>query len=237
MRKMNEQQDAYRNPRFERRVMDVVERQAKALIQQVATSVIPAPVAAAAATSTVVARKTADKAVTNSVTETDLLNGEFTVAAGAMSTNKLVRVTAWGDFTNNSGAARDLPRFKVKLGATPTTVIDISPTAGSLNASASISKRGWKFVIEIMNKAATNSQTIWLGGDLQFVPAAALNSNFAAATGVGALNVVAGVGMYMVGNIATIDTTAAMSVQFAVINPTAVATYETALRGAIMELI
>jgi hypothetical protein len=67
-------------------------------------------------------RKTTSKQVLNTITATDLLNGEITIDAGAMSTNRMIRLTAFGDWVQTSAGATDVPRFKVKLGAT--TLID-----------------------------------------------------------------------------------------------------------------
>jgi hypothetical protein len=64
-------------------------------------------------------RKTvANKTVVNTITETDLLNGEITIDAGVMSTNRMVRLTAMGDLLNNSGGTVATPRLKLKLGTT-----------------------------------------------------------------------------------------------------------------------
>jgi hypothetical protein len=49
---------------------------------------------------------------------TDLLNGEITIGAGVMGTNKLARLTAFGDYKQNSGGATNAYRFQLLLGAT-----------------------------------------------------------------------------------------------------------------------
>src|SRR3954452_23788589 len=62
------------------------------------------------------ARKTTAKTVNTTVTETDLLNGEFNLSAGALGTTGKMRILAWGDCLNNTGAAVNMPRFRFKLG-------------------------------------------------------------------------------------------------------------------------
>src|SRR5690242_21569013 len=55
----------------------------------------------------VIARKTTAKDVVNSVAETDLLNGEITVAGGQIgATGKLI-LTAYGDCLNNVATEKD----------------------------------------------------------------------------------------------------------------------------------
>lgn len=63
-------------------------------------------------------RKTTAKAVTNTVADTDLLNGEITIPANEMGTDGLLRLTAWGDWEQDSGSGSDVMIFTLKLGGT-----------------------------------------------------------------------------------------------------------------------
>ena len=66
--------------------------------------------------SAVTYRKITSKQVVNTIAETDLLSGEITIPANVMSTNKLLRLLAFGDWKNNAGDLTALPRFKVTFG-------------------------------------------------------------------------------------------------------------------------
>jgi hypothetical protein len=100
-------------------------------------------------------RKVTEKDVHTSVAETDLLNGEITIGAGEMSTNKIAKVILVGDYLNNSGAGVTLT-IAIKLGAT-TLYKDVS---GSIEQSAD--RRAFRVEFEIANLGAANSQ--WMGG-------------------------------------------------------------------------
>lgn len=99
--------------------------------------------------STVYDRVTTDVVVVNSAAETTLFSKS--IAAGDLSTNRRLRLTLEGTYTNNSGAARTL-QLKVKLGAT--TMIDVT----TANIAASATARAWKLVVELSAQAATNAQ-------------------------------------------------------------------------------
>lgn len=120
-------------------------------------------------------RKTSEKDVTNTVTDTDLLNGEITIDAGAMSTNRMVRVTIIGDYLNNTGADRTFG-FSLLFGGT----VLIGESVGGAAAGAiatSATRRPMKIVAEIANLGATNVQ--W--SSLQLF----LGDGAAAFTGIG----------------------------------------------------
>jgi hypothetical protein len=96
-------------------------------------------------------KKTTEKDVVSTVSETDLLNGEITIGAGVPGTDKMIRVTLLGDYLNNSGAARDLT-LKIKFGGT--TLWDETITA----ITATATRRAWRLVFEIGMLGAANSQ-------------------------------------------------------------------------------
>lgn len=189
-------------------------------------------------------RKTTSKVVNNSVAETDLLNGEISIPAGALGTSGVLRLTMWGDILNNTGAQQFGPRFKVKLGASATVVLDTnvddSNNAGAKALYFSASRWAWRFVLEVQNLGATNAQAVYLSGEsAQQVGNSGATKIFAVGEGAGAARcgTATGNGYGWSGlNTAAIDTTAAMAIQFTVINPVASTSMETKLFGAVPKL-
>lgn len=187
-------------------------------------------------------RKTTAKAVTNTVAETDLLNGEITIGAGVMGANSVLRLTAVGDgvFNGNSTA----PQWKLKLGAT--TLID---TGALVWQTMGTNRLGWKLAVELFNLGATNSQWInfLLKGSADYPGnGVAINSRAAGfVTGEGAYlgwgNATASSKGFLYeaegGNTGAVDTTVAQSLVFSVINGFAGASYETKLYGALVEIV
>lgn len=189
------------------------------------------------------AKKTTAKTVNGTTTATDLLNGEFTVAAGDMGTDRILRLTAWGDWKQNSGADRDVPGFRFALGAS--TILDSNNTGGN-NAMASATRYGWRIVCEIQNLGATNSQQANLSGELALESTSANpvdGQGFATGNGAIILNTAAGgpgtAGLVKYEGQATsaVDTTAACALTLKVVNNNSSANYETKLLGALVELL
>ena len=182
-------------------------------------------------------RKTTAKTVSNSVAETDLLNGEITVAAGALGTTGVLRLTAIGDFLNSAGSF-GLPKFKLKLGAGATVVFDTSAAA---TAASSATRFGWKVVVTLHNLGAANSQALSFEWTIGSGSPGAGTANVAFTTGEGMTTLVRDATLaryhgYAV-NTSAIDTTAAMAVVLSVINGTNSASYETKLYGALVEVV
>jgi hypothetical protein len=183
-------------------------------------------------------RKTTAKAVNTTTAATDMLNGEITVAAGAMGSTGVLRVAAWGDWLQNTGAAAAAPRFQLLFGGT--TLID----TGALTASSAgfgATRFGWMIDAVIANANATNAQTAKWTHDLS-CQAVTLSGSFAAFTvGKGVLN---GFGTTCATQrgIAendgfAIDTSVAKALALNVINGSASASYETKLLGATVEVL
>jgi hypothetical protein len=170
-------------------------------------------------------------AATNTVTETDLTNALLSIPANALGPNGYADIDLIGDIVNNSGAARNGLRFKLKLGAGATVVIDTSADAGNA-IPASATRYPLSIRIRIQNVGATNVQAVRFEARYGCA-GVAIQSATAWSTGEGVSNVVtvAGLSMstwFMQGyNAAAIDTTAACPVVVTVINPTATATFET----------
>lgn len=193
---------------------------------------VPAWAAAAA----VSYRKATSKTVNTTVAATDLLNGEITVAAGALGTTGVLRLTAWGDYLQNSGGAAAAPRFQVVLGGT--TLIDTGTTAASDAASAV--REPFRISVELMNTGAANAQmTHFL---LNYMTAGGTNFANAFTTGEGIYQSVydgaaarARVGQGF--TTSAVDMATSKTLVLNVINGSASASYETKLFGALVEVV
>ena len=180
--------------------------------------------------------KTTAKTVNTTITDTDLLNGEFTLKANMLGTDRGLRLTAWGDHLNNAGSIA-IPRFSFKLGGT--TIFDTG--TGGNTSGISTARRGWRVAVELMNLGATNSQWCNLLGH---VPIAAANTGGVGAfvTGEGTTGSTSAGGQAFAvsmqgGASAAIDTTADQALVLSVINGSASANVETKLLGAKAEIL
>jgi hypothetical protein len=178
-------------------------------------------------------RKTTAKVVANTITETDLLNGEITIDAGAMSTNRMLRLTAVGDWINNTGAGVATPRLKLKLGAT--TIIDSNVVAAGWSALAQ--RFPWKIEVEIQNLGAANSQ--WTAFLLSSVLGTASATTQALTTGEGGIQIFNTQLDFRViaGNSSAVDTTAAQALVLTVTLATANALEDMTLKFATVEIV
>ena len=181
-------------------------------------------------------RKVTSKQVVNSIVATDLLNGEITVAGGAMTATSMLRIRAGGTWFNNSAGNIPQPQFRLRLGGT--TVMDTGATATAVQANAA--RNPWTFDALIVNANATNSQVVSVVVGLTFVPSSGVNN--IAVTGVGRW----GEGVVAVGVVAqfngeneglTIDTTAANLLELQVLNGATDPNVDTTLRYALVEVI
>lgn len=187
----------------------------------------------AAAAGLVTQRKNSATAVNTTATATDLFAGAFTVPI--LTSTSIVRVTAWGDWLQNSGGTASPPRLQFAFGGT--TQLDTSAQS-STGATSGATRWPWRLVATIANAGATNAQTL----DFAFSLTGVLATNaFPFTTGEGNyISVIAGGSGYGVaqGSAAgTIDTTSAQALTLKVINGSASATYETKLLGALLEVI
>jgi hypothetical protein len=183
-------------------------------------------------------RKTTPKVVAASVAETDLLNGELTVAAGALGTNRLLRITAFGDWLLNGGPTSNMiPRFKLKLGAAATPVIDTGAIGNDVRAN--VSRWGWRLLAEIQNTAA-GAQAISFNLAITYnggVGTVGTTTPLVVGEGVYAIFGGIGIATAFGVNTSAIDTSVAMPVAFAVINPNSNALCETKLLAAEAEVV
>ena len=197
-----------------------------------------------APTAGVVFKKNVAKQVVNTITETDLLNGEFTVGAGVLGTNGLLRLTVEGDSVQNSGATQSYaPRFKAKLGGN--LLLDTGALGvGNADFPANASRKGWKFVVEIQALDAAN---VWVSLDGKFNTIVTL-SGFAwrmnsLATGEGNWYFLGSTGVNHTivhvngGRPVPIDLTIANLLEFSTILPAANAGLDVTLRKAVVEIL
>jgi hypothetical protein len=188
----------------------------------------------AAVTAPTTYRKTTAKTVNTSVAPTDLLNGEITIGAGVLGTNKLARLTAFGDYKQNSGGATNALRFQLLLGAT--TLFDTGAPALSLPNSAT--RESWRIWVEILN-TASGAQVAHF--KIEMAAAGAVNGNAAFTTGEGVSGSAAtgNITQFILGdayNASAEDTTTSKALVLNIINPSASATCETVLKGALVEI-
>lgn len=163
-------------------------------------------------------RKVTVKDVVSTTTETDLLNGEITVAAGLMSTNRMLRAVLLADYLNDTGVSRNLT-LKVKLGATTLW--------GELQAVAtSATRRVLAIEFTIANLGAANSQ--FLCGTVFYS-----NPTAGSVAGIGDLD---GIGGSPVSGTAAEDTTAAKALAVTATHSVADAGLSCRLRGALVRI-
>jgi len=93
-------------------------------------------------------RKVTTKDIVSSAAETDLLNGEVTLAA--LVSTSICRVFLIGDYLNNTGSNQSLT-LKAKLGTTTLWGDVLTIVTGA-------TRRPWRISYEIANLNATNSQ-------------------------------------------------------------------------------
>lgn len=116
-------------------------------------------------------QKITEKDVNTTVTKTDLLNGEISIAGNAMSSTGAIMLDCGGMFTNNTGSDRKLT-LELKLGSTV-----LWDSNASANIPTSATARAWSLRCVIAALGATNSQrgagSFFLG---DFTPAATMGT-------------------------------------------------------------
>lgn len=197
---------------------------------------LPGPVQIAAAVPTTY-RKSSTKTVNTTVSATDLLNGEITLAGAVLGIDRMLRLTAWGDNLNNSGGSSPQPRFQLILGGT--TLLDTGSTAAALGNSAS--RNSWVLNAEIMNTGSASAQLAALRIFLSCgLAGASLGNVFT--TGLGEFAGISNGGGVQSGiangvNTTAVNTVPSLALVLNVINGSASASYETRLFGAVVEIV
>jgi len=187
-------------------------------------------------------RKVTAKTVNNTTTETDLLNGEITIAAGILGASNMLRLVAKGDWLNNAGRL-SVARFKLKLGST--VLFDTGTSVGDMNATAT--RYGWRVEAEVVNLGITNSQSCSFVLDgTQLLNPSEYSGSVAFATGEGSVGWLGegGSGTARISaihgqawNSGSVDTTVNQGLALTVILPTASASYEVKLYDAVVQII
>lgn len=104
-------------------------------------------------------RKTTVKDVNTTAAAVDLLNGEITIGAGVMGTDRVAIIRAWGDYLNNTGVDKQIT-IGVKYGATY-----MWKTQSGLISTSTV-RRPWFIQAVLAAQGLTNAQT--LGGHFDF---------------------------------------------------------------------
>lgn len=180
-------------------------------------------------------KKVTSKTVSNTIATTDLLNGEITIAANALSATGILRFTAWGTYTQNSGAPQALLRMALALGGT--TLIDTN-TVAAIHTS-NVGAHPWKFTAIIEAQNATNAQFTYADLDLLITGG---NAAATLAAGTGLYLAPVAIGGYSftraAGQAASAkDMTFAQALVLNVIQPAASLSIVTVLNGASVEIL
>jgi hypothetical protein len=178
-------------------------------------------------------RKTVAKAVNSTTSATDLLNGEITIAAGVMGTTGLVRLTAGGDWVQNTGAGAAPPRFQVIFGGT--TLFDTGTPGATTIQNAG--RAGWRLTVDILNTATAAQAAIFnlvIGSVGGFTTGIV---SFTTGEGVYGTNGSRSDIVAPAATTATVNTANACSLVLNVINGSSSANYETKLLSAVVEVV
>lgn len=139
--------------------------------------------------------KTTQQDVVNTTSETDLLNGEITLAAGAMGTARACHASLLGDYLNNTGATLTTT-IRVKFGGTTVFQDD-------LQTSASANRRAWRIELDIGNLGSGTAQ--FTEGRLE------LSAANAPTTGVGSINAGGAIYPFASSGASAVDTTGSVA--------------------------
>lgn len=176
-------------------------------------------------------RKNTNKTVNTTTTATDLLSGEISIGSGVMGTTGILRLTAYGDVLNNTGATQPVPRFQLVLGGV--TLLDTGTFTG-IGTSAS---RGlWHVHALIENLGSVTAQSATLSG-VVFGPGGITATSAAFTTGQGYYEGTSSAKLNGVTNSGTANTSGTTALVLNVINGSASASYETKLFSALVEVV
>lgn len=181
-------------------------------------------------------RKTTTNQVVNTVTETDLLNGEIVVAAGVMGTNGVLRIMAHGTCKQNSGSVRTVPRLRLKHGGT--TLFDLAP-GGNMWAN-NVSTAGWWLEAFIQNTGTANAQNAGFKFLMDVISDTAGGGLFTSGQGTWHVNAASGgVALWsgIAGATGAKDTASSLALEFTTVLPVADLNVEFSLLGAVVEVL
>ena len=169
--------------------------------------------------------KATTKTVTSTVTETDLFNAEINIPAS--QTGTMQRLDGWADIDikNNTGAAVNCPRFKLKFDGT--ALLDTGALAGTpIAASATRGAGQIFFTIKQKDNAAAQEITMW------GVIVDGAKANFTTGSGVYSILGTSSGEMFHGRNTGNVNMTSARALSLTVINPSSSGSYETVLYAA-----
>lgn len=169
--------------------------------------------------------KTTSKTVVNTTTETDLLNGEVTLAANVMGSNRRLEFWADGNILN-SGAARIVPIWRAKLGA---TTLFATGNDGASTIPSSAVRVPWVVHIVIQEMNATNAQEASITG---FMGSNGGQVDFTTGLGWYGLTTAGGMHLFIGQNNTAVSTTAALAFAYTVELGAANASYDCILKAA-----
>lgn len=169
--------------------------------------------------------KSTSKTVNTSTAETDLFNGEIILPSSVMGSSERLQGWASYDIKNNTGAATNTPRFKLKLDS---TVLFDTNTTGGTPIAASATRGAGMVMFTLQELDATNAQEVTIEGYL--VDGGKVT--FTTGSGVYATNGSNDGQRYFGRSAVAVDMTSARTVSFTVINPSANANWETKLYAA-----
>jgi hypothetical protein len=170
--------------------------------------------------------KTTAKDVTNTLTETDLLNAEITIPGGTIGTTGVVRAVLLGDYLNN-GASEAPPDLRVKLGGTE---LWHAAAANQSVLNSNASRRPFYMEFLIHNLGAENSQylagfvflgspggTAGLGGGLDIAGAVLGDGGSFSSSGASSVDTSASCALLVTAQFANATTTRSLRLQAAVV--------------------
>ena len=193
-------------------------------------------------------RKVTSKQVVNTVTESDLLNGEITLAAGVLGTDKMAKIVLWGDWLQNAGSTSG-PWFRLKIGST--YLFSWLVGNAMFNCADSATRWTWRYEATIAAANSTSAQVASIAGWCSAFTSSSSGPVISFA-GMNDGSLGSGIGLRqsfhngatqaaretLNGNSTSAeDSTAALAVRFLVVNGVASANYDTTLRGAIVEIV
>jgi hypothetical protein len=180
-------------------------------------------------------KKTTAKVVNTTNAPVDLLNNEIILPAGALGTARALRLSAHGDWKQNSGGPNDVPRFQLALGGT--ILLDTGAPFGVQLPNVATRYGWWIDAVIAEVNGATNQQSCSLKGHVTHGLIAQV-AGIVFAVGEGTYTcwpsgTVPGAYAAFEGwNAGAKDATAALALALNVVNPSAAAGYEVVLKDA-----
>lgn len=184
----------------------------------------------------IVYKKNTTKTVVSSTAATDLLNGEITIAANALSATGILRLTAWGSYVQGSGSTQNSLRFDLLLGGSG--ILDTGVLAATSASNAQVLP--WRATACIVAQNATNAQFAQLEVDYLAVSVAASATLYVTGSGIHRQESALGGYAFVRAqgyNTAAQDMTSSKSLILRITQPVSHASMSTTLNGALVEIL